>query len=156
MTAPLPLEDRTRFLWTPEADATALRMVKGGHSRSSVANALGLSRNAVIGRLNRLQKADGIVRKKATAKGRKSKPVVERRAMPGLLYGFPKFSDAAPAAFDEPTTDTAVRLKDVRLFDCRWPLGDSSDAEAFRFCGAPSTSGPYCIHHAQIAYRRAA
>jgi len=49
-----------------------------------------------------------------------------------------------------------VTLMDLREAMCRWPLGDPSTPD-FRFCGVKSRpgSGPYCSHHASIAYQPA-
>ena len=149
MTAPLPESERIRFLWTAEADAMALRMAADGYSRFAIGIALGIGKNAVIGRLNRLR-----LKKAPPKKRTPTKHTVERRAMSGLTYGLPKFADTAPVTFDLPT-DTAVRLRDVRPFDCRWPLGDPR-GDDFMFCGAAAHDGPYCIGHARLAYRRAA
>ena len=44
-------------------------------------------------------------------------------------------------------------IMELREHMCRWPLGDPG-REDFRFCGSRvGPSGPYCTHHASIAYQ---
>jgi GcrA cell cycle regulator len=47
-----------------------------------------------------------------------------------------------------------VTLLELRDSMCRWPMGDPAQPE-FRFCGGrkPAGEGPYCTHHAGIAYQ---
>jgi GcrA cell cycle regulator len=48
-----------------------------------------------------------------------------------------------------------VEIMDLRENMCRWPVGDPTTPE-FRFCGSRSPpGGPYCMHHARIAYQPA-
>jgi GcrA cell cycle regulator len=49
-----------------------------------------------------------------------------------------------------------VTLMDLRESMCRWPMGDPTTPE-FRFCGgrSPVGGGPYCAHHARVAYQPA-
>jgi GcrA cell cycle regulator len=49
-----------------------------------------------------------------------------------------------------------VTLMELREAMCRWPIGDPTTSE-FRFCGArsPDGQGPYCSHHARLAYQPA-
>ena len=145
MTDPLPPDARRRFLWDDESDAEALRMVAAGLPRSAVAKAFGISKNAVIGRLNRLR---GKPKKVAVAA---LKPIGDSR----LLRQPRTIGVDKPIAFDAPT-DTAVSLRDARRFDCRWPMGDPRQVEEFRFCGARTHSGSFCEYHRGLAYQRRA
>jgi GcrA cell cycle regulator len=48
-----------------------------------------------------------------------------------------------------------VTIMELREGMCRWPVGDPTTPE-FRFCGSNGASvGPYCKHHARIAYQPA-
>jgi len=49
-----------------------------------------------------------------------------------------------------------VSIMELRESMCRWPLGDPTSSE-FRYCGAKMQIGlgPYCAHHARIAYQPA-
>lgn len=95
-----------------------------GKTASEIALVLGVSRNAVIGKVHRLALA-----------GRpspiKSRPV-ETRTLP-------------------PTgTATILALGDR---SCKWPVGDPL-APDFHFCGKHAAQGmPYCLEHAQMAYQ---
>lgn len=47
-----------------------------------------------------------------------------------------------------------VTIVDLNEAMCRWPLGDPSDFDAFRYCGCPAPgSSAYCAHHSKIAYQ---
>jgi len=72
--------------------------------------------------------------------------VAARALDPGLA------SDA-----DEPPPDGGITIVELTARTCRWPLGDPSEFDDFRFCGAAKTPdlGPYCAYHARLAYRPA-
>ena len=45
-----------------------------------------------------------------------------------------------------------VRLIDLKINTCRWPIGDPKDDD-FHFCGEQTVTGkPYCLAHCQEAY----
>jgi hypothetical protein len=47
-----------------------------------------------------------------------------------------------------------VRLCDLRMNSCRWPLGGILEHVEF-FCGEPCTAGsPYCKEHSKRAFAR--
>lgn len=83
----------------------------------------------------------------------------ERRRESPLKIGRQLPQKAAPVAPVLPSIPSGpvgrgpVTLMDLRLCDCRWPLGDPRTPE-FRFCGEPvSAPGrPYCSHHNAMAY----
>lgn len=46
-----------------------------------------------------------------------------------------------------------ITVVDLSETTCRWPHGDPSDLEAFRYCGAQAEAErPYCPHHCGLAY----
>jgi GcrA cell cycle regulator len=61
-----------------------------------------------------------------------------------------------PIAIQDIVTPISERVTLAELRDsmCRWPLGDPAHPE-FRFCGGRKRAGegPYCAHHAEIAYQ---
>ena len=86
---------------------------------------LGVSRNAIIGKLHRLGLSVARVRK----------PV------PTLIA-----SEKAPRA--------GITIMQLTPYTCRWPLGDVGSAD-FAYCGGVSLEGcPYCAEHAKVAYNR--
>ena len=45
-----------------------------------------------------------------------------------------------------------VRIDDLKLNTCRWPIGEPTDSD-FHFCGENTVMGkPYCAKHCAIAY----
>ncbi len=159
--------------WTEERVELLRKLWREGRSAAQVAAALGsdTTRNAVIGKIHRLGLADrsmttassGAPRVRATRA-----PRVQPRAgaaQGGGVVGNVALALApqiAVAPQDNPEFDVVVpitarvTLLDLRDAMCRWPMGDPSSSE-FRFCGAksPSSAGPYCRHHAAIAYQPA-
>lgn len=50
-----------------------------------------------------------------------------------------------------------ISLADMEYYHCRWPIGDPSKIDEFRFCGNKKDedekySLPYCKHHSKIAF----
>jgi GcrA cell cycle regulator len=45
-----------------------------------------------------------------------------------------------------------LTVAQLKASSCRWPHGDPRDLGTFRYCGKTTDSGPFCIHHAQLAY----
>ena len=96
-----------------------------GRSAREIAEKLGVTRNAVIGKANRM----GLSHNSA-ARG--------RVCTPGRAKG-PKGRPSSPF-------DLTERM-------CRWPFGHPGDDD-FHFCGSPRVPGrPYCEAHCAVAYR---
>jgi GcrA cell cycle regulator len=141
--------------WTDER----LELLKNGFAAGltcrQIAYDIGVSRNAVIGKLSRLnltREKTGDARpatRKDTAKGTRPRPV------PRLQYRMLQavYGEAQPAA-DEPIDDghtcSLLELSEQR---CRWPIS-TPGADDFCFCGNPPVEGlPYCAGHTRLAYR---
>jgi GcrA cell cycle regulator len=118
----------TQTTWTTERIALLKNRIDAGLSCGQIAREIGVSRNAVIGKANRL----GLSRfKSATAGG------PERTGAPR-----PRFA-----------TQHRTLLSELQQWHCRWPIGDPT-AEDFGFCGNKPVDGlPYCPAHARMAYR---
>ena len=142
--------------WTDERVELLKRRFEAGLSCRQIADDIGVSRNAVIGKLSRLnltrEKARDARRPapKAAAKGHRSGGVPRLRCQMRLaLYAEPQ-----PAADDEPIHNghccSLLELSDAR---CRWPIS-TPGADDFRFCGNTPVEGlPYCAGHTRLAYR---
>ena len=112
--------------WTAERTEILVKLRKKHQPVSIMVERLGITRNAIIGKLHRLGLSVARIRK----------PV------PTLIAPEPR-----PAR-------VGVTLLELTSKTCRWPLGDPQQ-EGFAFCGEVILEGcPYCNGHAKIAYNR--
>lgn len=115
-----------------------------------------MSRNAVIGKLSRLnltREGDREAKRPTrenTAKGprRNAEPRLQYQMLKAV-YGAPR-----PAAEGEPIHNVhCCSLFELSEQRCRWPIS-TPGAEDFRFCGNTPVEGlPYCAGHSRLAYR---
>jgi len=156
--------------WTNEKVELLRQLWLDGKSASQIAATLGdgVTRNAVIGKVHRLG-LSGRVKAAGSAAPRMRQKSAPRALSPGRSGGGFR-GNAALAMARDPLIDaepeilredvvipmslrvTIVELKEAM---CRWPLGDPTTPE-FRYCGIQTVSeGPYCPHHARLAYQPA-
>ena len=119
-----------------------------------IAAEIGVSRNAVIGKIHRLGIGPG---RPAASPARSCPPRARRPRHSPQLRLLRLFSAEAPAveATDAAPFDTTQRCPLVALAQgkCRWPIGDPCEAD-FVFCGNEAVTGfSYCPGHARMAYR---
>jgi GcrA cell cycle regulator len=142
--------------WTDERVELLKSRFAAGLSCRDIANDIGVSRNAVIGKLARLNLTRGKRSKvrrterndDATGKRPKSVPRVQYQMLRRL------YAEAEPAADDE-TIQSEHRCSLLELSEnrCRWPIS-TPGAEDFCFCGnTPLEALPYCAGHTRLAYR---
>jgi GcrA cell cycle regulator len=151
--------------WTSERVQQLKSCFNAGLSCSQIAREIGVSRNAVIGKMSRM----GLSRPKDIAANRPSrKPAGEGLAKALRAKGWrPRMWNRKP---DQP--EMLIVARDMRAAEplptgggcsllelghgkCRWPLNDPG-GEDFRFCGGQPVEGlPYCLGHARMAYRPA-
>jgi len=142
-----------------------------GLSASKIASLLGdgLTRNAIIGKVHRLGLAGRAkspsstpVRPRPVSHAASHRPSAPRppvaprivRGATALAIASPAMVDPEPETFESVVLPMSLRVTIVELKEamCRWPLGDPSSPE-FRYCGSPALGGPYCAHHAALAYQ---
>ena len=141
--------------WTPERIEQLRAHVGSGMTCSQIAAAIGVSRNAVIGKLHRLGLSSGrpagaSARANCPPRARHSRGPTQRRLL-RLAY--------ARAPLDEIMSGVVVisthpcSLIDIDTHQCRWPIGDPASTN-FLFCGNDAIVGfTYCVGHARMAYR---
>jgi len=141
--------------WTAERIEQLRACVGNGMTCSQIAAAIGVSRNAVIGKIYRLGLSSGRpagarARANCPPRARHSRGPTQRRLL-RLAY--------AQAAIDETLPDISVisahpcSLVDIAARQCRWPIGDPASTN-FLFCGNDAINGfTYCVGHARMAYR---
>jgi GcrA cell cycle regulator len=145
--------------WTDERLELLKSRFEAGLSCRQIADDIGVSRNAVIGKLSRLNLTRGKNReengdarrpaRKHAARERRSRAARLQYQMLNALYGEPQ-----PAAEDEPIHNghrcSLLELNEER---CRWPISTPGAAD-FCFCGNMPLEGlPYCAGHTRLAYR---
>jgi GcrA cell cycle regulator len=141
--------------WTSERIEQLKGCIGAGLSCSQIAAEIGVTRNAVIGKMNRL----GLSRpKNVLAKGPEQKRDAWRpRALTQLqiLMQLPP-EPLARAEGSSIHDGRGCSLLELSPGKCRWPLSEPG-TEHFCFCGNTQVEGlPYCVGHARIAYKSAA
>jgi len=141
--------------WTTERVEQLRQCVSAGMTCAETAREIGVSRNAVIGKLNRL----GLSRGRAPAAPRQERGdaarsrrvnIVTQRQILRAVYA------EAPAPAE--TCAPVISLNRCSLLElahgmCRWPLNEPG-TEDFAFCGNGAVGGlSYCAGHARMAYR---
>ncbi len=160
----------TSATWTAERVEQLRTYVDTGLTCSQIAAEIGVTRNAVIGKIHRLGLSPG---RSAAAPSRSCPPrdrrprFSPRRQLLRLMCAdFPSSAEAGFAKAGAPCTadgaaigpvavDSAQRCSLLELAQgkCRWPVGDP-DAADFAFCGNEAIAGfSYCAGHARMAYR---
>ncbi len=171
--------------WTDERVEKLKKLWAEGLSASQIAAQLGgVSRNAVIGKVHRLNlpgraKAGGT---QTAARPKRPAPAVPRPAAPFQARAAAPRAVARPAAAakDDMDMDTAFEVETEQLpvpangnnvvipmsrkleltqlteRTCKWPIGDPLNDD-FHFCGNESPdNSPYCTYHQRLAYQPSA
>jgi len=119
--------------WTDEKIEDLKKLWAKGLSTAEIGRALGVSKNAVVGKSHRLN----------------------LKPRPSPISGKP--AEPAPVAKAKPKPKPRESEKIGDIIDlgpqmCRWPFGDPGDDD-FHFCGRQvAPSKPYCAEHCAVAY----
>jgi GcrA cell cycle regulator len=106
-----------------------------------------ISRDACIGRVNRILKRKGGGARQQPKERRVAHVCVQPKNKPVRV--------AAPVVEEPEVIDNGMNVSMLNVSDetCRWPIGDPQEDD-FHFCGfKPKKGSPYCEHHARKAYR---
>ncbi len=139
--------------WTDAVISNLRRLWNEGHSTAEIGRRLGVTKNAVVGKVHRLalpNRPSPIRRGQQTARKYAPRPEVVR-SVP-LLPAAP-MAPALPPAPPAPSPIPAVSST-RRGFaqSCCWPMGEPG-RPGFRFCDAAADWGkPYCAEHRALAY----
>jgi GcrA cell cycle regulator len=140
--------------WTPERIELLKIRFAAGLSCREIANDIGVSRNAVIGKISRLN----LTRDKEVRRPARNDDAKRRRlkSVPRLQYQMLRrhYDEAGPAADPETiSSEHPCSLLELSEQKCRWPI-NTPGGEDFCFCGnTPLDSLPYCAGHSRLAYR---
>jgi GcrA cell cycle regulator len=142
--------------WTDERVELLKSHFEAGLSCREIAADIGVSRNAVIGKLSRLNLTRGRACDERRSERRAARPPRGSRTVPRLQYEMLAaiYGDSdgtvAPQPIDETNRCSLLELSENR---CRWPIS-TPGAEDFCFCGNVTPDGqPYCPGHRRLAYR---
>lgn len=142
--------------WTDERVELLRSHFEAGLTCRQIAADIGVSRNAVIGKLSRLDLTRGRGSDERRVNGKRSDGVRTAKAIPRLHYEMLAaiYGETGSPLTHEPIDD-ANRCSLLELTDnrCRWPIS-TPGADDFCFCGNSSLDGqPYCPGHSRLAYR---
>jgi GcrA cell cycle regulator len=136
-------------------------------SCGQIAREIGVSRNAVIGKMNRLglRRARETRAQQGDVRPQDKRPpprhnrlrgiwrrerhatVTDQQRMLGEAYAEP------PGAQVTIRNGRGCTLLELGRAECRWPISDPGGGD-LRFCANEPVKGlPYCIGHARLAYR---
>lgn len=141
--------------WTNERIERLKQDFEAGLSCREIAADIGVSRNAVIGKLSRLNLTRGRAVDERKLQDRNATPR-QRKAVPRLQFEMLAtiYGEAdAPVAIGPIDDANRCSLLDLSENRCRWPIS-TPGAEDFCFCGNAAHDGqPYCAGHSRLAYR---
>jgi GcrA cell cycle regulator len=149
---------RAGATWSSERITQLRSCVAAGFTCSRIAAEIGVSRNAVIGKMNRL----GLSRpRNVLATGPEQKHTWRPKA-DNVTRLFSQHRILMRLPPEPPPSPESIRngrgcsLLELSPRSCRWPINEPGTAD-FCFCGHPQVEGlPYCVGHARIAYKSAA
>jgi GcrA cell cycle regulator len=139
--------------WTTDRVELLRSHFEAGLTCREIAASIGVSRNAVIGKLARLHLTRGPARaeprptKVARDRSRKSIPLLQYQILQAV------YENALPTQEDPIVSESRCSLLELSNQRCRWPIS-TPGAEDFCFCGNTPVEGmPYCSGHHRLAYR---
>ena len=135
--------------WTTQQVNKAVSMWKEGNTATEIARRISKSRNAVIGKLNRLG-----VKKPNTTTSMGTSQIKDGGQITSSTTGSKqtksKKVDPTP---ERPLEDQRLTLLFLNEKTCRWPIGDPS-TKNFWFCGKPCLPNKrYCVQHSELAFQ---
>ena len=140
--------------WTDERIELLKRHFEAGLSCREIAADIGVSRNAVIGKLSRLNLTRGRtnddrkVQERGLARASRAVPRLQYEML-ATIYGETD-APVVTGPIDDANRCSLLELAENR---CRWPIS-TPGAEDFCFCGNNAPDGqPYCAGHSRLAYR---
>lgn len=74
------------------------------------------------------------------------------RGPKGPCASAPLLAGVRMAVFDALPEGSGVLVSGLSMATCRWPCGDETDLEVFRYCGLTVAHGSYCVDHGALAY----
>ncbi len=163
--------------WTDVRIGALKQLAADGLSATAIGNELGVTRNAVIGKLARLgvplagawtvpmaprikpPPMPKVIRANPPHPEPHHRPATRRtviRPERAGIYGGEVETVDIPEARELPPDSSPFACTIVDLTDeiCRWPIGDPSNIATFRYCGDEAIGGKvYCHRHHWVAHK---
>ncbi len=143
--------------WTPQRVDQLRNCVAAGLTCRQIAAEIGVTRNAVIGKINRLGlssgRPPGVPARSSPPRVRRPRFSTQRQLL--RLIGAEALSVADEVTLAPAPVDSTQRCSLLELAPgkCRWPINDPG-ATDFAFCGNEAIVGcSYCAGHTRMAYR---
>jgi GcrA cell cycle regulator len=144
----------TKPTWTADRIELLKNRWEAGSSCREIALEIGVSRNAVIGKISRLKLSSrartgaGYSERQGGRMARRPRGASQRLILRTLHAHRPWPVEELPIHNGHRCT-----LMELTEQTCRWPI-NNPEAAGFWFCGNMPVEGlPYCAGHARIAYR---
>ena len=138
--------------WTIERIELLKTHFAAGLSCREIACEIGVSRNAVIGKLSRLNLTREKTVKMRRDDGGKSRP----KSVPRLQYRMLRklFTETESVETEQAIhSEQHCSLLELSEERCRWPISSPGEKD-FCFCGNRPLEGlPYCAGHSRLAYQ---
>ena len=151
----------TNNSWSASTIAKLKLLFDRGFSTAEIGKRLGFTKNAIVGKINRL-KLNSKAASVAKAEKKKPKPAVKKplpKKPAKSIHSAKKDNGASRKSAAESKykieriIQHSAALMALRPDQCRWPIGDP-DSDNFRFCGERCFVGkPYCFEHCKLAYQ---
>lgn len=150
--------------WTDDRVSDLKKLWSSGLSASEIAAELGtMTRNAVIGKINRLGLSGRLKYPRRSNEGQPRKPRIKAQTVhyPHNLRAAKARRSMPPKICDEPLAPPPPNAPDPMLYSvrqisdqtCRFPHGDPK-TDHFGYCGhAPTNGTPYCEYHQRVMYK---
>jgi len=145
--------------WTNESVEQLRKMWSEGLTANEIAKKLGVTKNAIVGKVHRLclkarpspiKSKDNVVE---TTVVQPETEIVSEEIYEDELIG--QSVELPQVSEQKVCKGNNVKLVDLDSHTCRWPLGDPRDDD-FCFCGKKVRSGQtYCDEHSAVAYVKA-
>jgi GcrA cell cycle regulator len=145
--------------WPDEMIERLKVMRSQGLTSQVIADALGVTRNAVIGKANRLGLSEPRKPKGSNRVVQPPPPAAVPREPPPAPREDPPLLDEAPrmervVPLVATGHDTALRLVDLQVGQCRWICNDPRDEGGALFCGHRAIPGKsWCRAHHAVVYQ---
>lgn len=144
--------------WTDESVEQLRKMWSEGLTANEIAKKLGVTKNAIVGKVHRLclTARPSPIKSKGNIVGSSEQEQSEVSVTETVEEEFINQKSEAPkAAMPKSCKGHNIKLVDLDSHSCRWPIGDPRDDD-FCFCGKKVRSGQtYCDEHSVVAYVKA-